>query len=546
MPPILPTPTRPFTMHIPAEILEKIFSHLVLPGFYEGGVYRPHPEGAISRGTLTALARSDKRFNKVATDCLYGQTVVLNSPRTFFLFLRTIVGDDELAEVVRVLWIPSCPWRKSRGGDAISIAKSESIIAAITSDQQAHRYLVRCFGDPAEAANFTPRNRQAQFGQSACCLLFCLTSNVETLSMALAWDSRAYLDGQQGICAFFNACDSQQEEPFLLLPSLRSLSLFAQGDEDNCTYSLCCLAAKWYAAFLGSGTIKHLELDEPDMGCNGFRREKLGAVESLRCTSSLWLLGDSLLAVYQAARPPLRILDVTCSVYGFFMGPRRTLLGESLERFGRTLEKLRLRIQDCERCLVFDTGLVPRLARFEHVRELVISVALLFSSSQAMESTDICTVLPTSLEKVRFDEIYYKHCGFWGCEQEPSPNHGDDDTVRNRHGYRPRQVIMNERARVLAIYRLLLKRDFLRLLSDSRDSLPRLHTVEVAMIKDESSWSFGEEVEEWLKLLPAGGSCLGTTAITTALGAGRYNPDRGRMVEVETVCYTTMQASKSN
>ena len=449
--------------HLPTEILLKVFSHLAVPpgSYSEDGKYRHDNERAISRRTLLTLTRSgNRRLYQAASRYLY-HTVVLDSLDSFFLFLRTIVRADDLAKRVRVLWVATLLFRESLGD--LPAAESESIIAGITSDLPAYAYLPRCFGDLSGPDNFRwgggPMvGGRGWFGQSACCLLLCLVTKVETLFLTYS-ETKRWAYTYRSLAIFL---ERSYRDGLPLLPSLRSLSLSALRNPNWMDSILSMFPPPSdFTVLLGSGKVEHLELYNLDLQDGDFEPEQWAAVESLRCWSVGPELSWALQRMHQHARPSLKKLDIALAhsqeYTGLFLADRH--LDRSIALFADTLESLRITITPGTTPPLLRRGLMDCLVALSHLRELDVSATLLFPDESAMELADIRTLLPASLEKVRFDETELESWDVWRIQWGKPWG-----------------------------FQRALKEIFLALVWTSGERLPRLRTVEVAMCVEKGRW----------------------------------------------------------
>ncbi|KAK5659230.1 hypothetical protein OQA88_1322 [Cercophora sp. LCS_1] len=219
---------------------------------------------------------------------------------------------------------------------------------------------------------------------------------------------------------------------------------------------------------LGQSLYRSLRTDT-----QGFKPEHWGAVQSL----SLWYIDEIcpwLEGLYKDARPMLRNLEIAMSLNVYDEeAPVERNLNNSLSLFADTLESLKITLlsstSHLER-LGLGCGL-SCLTRLTHLRKLDISVSLIFPSLNAMEKANICDSLPTSLETIRIDETGY--CGTWYF------TYTADEEEENQHQH------------LYWKFLAVLKRDFLVLMNESGERLPKLRAVEV--IISEGNLTFREE-----------------------------------------------------
>ncbi|KAK4445156.1 hypothetical protein QBC34DRAFT_384563 [Podospora aff. communis PSN243] len=436
--------------HLPDEILVNIFSSFspTPRNYLEDGVYKPDYTEAEARHTLVALTKCTRKLRPAATACLY-RTVVLHDLGTFFLFLRTVIRADDLAKRVRVLWIPTFFFHDMLGD--FSEAESESIVANIASHLEAYTHMACCFGDLSN-----PR----MFGESSCCLLLCLATNVETFFLSYS----GTLEGDYAYRVLAPFFEKSYLDGFPLLPSPRSLSVSAQDPEEP---GGLALLPRQFTPLLGSGKISHLELFEPVFNDDTVKPEHWGAVESLRCWYILSALSPSLQKMHRLARAPLRKLDVIFAIeealreeYDF---------NDSVALFADTLESLSLSLYPTMTHPIVAIGLTC-LAQLSNLKELDISATFLFQSFDAMESADICSMLPASLQKMRFDETHSTREDCW------NGSFLDDLTCRDRDG-----------DWAYVDYVKALKKHVRALVRKSAERLPELRTVQLTVPRDDNS-----------------------------------------------------------
>jgi hypothetical protein len=452
-------------LSLSSELLHAIASHLIPSMEDDTGSFDPDPDIHRCRLAILSLAQAGNRtLHAIAIPNLY-HTICIYDLRCLFDFLHTLTYRPHLADFVRVLNLATS--LDDRLDDYTDV-KSKALYAGVTPDMKAFPFVRLCFGDDEDEICW---DNTVDFAELSFGLVLCLTTTLQSLHLHLPNWNAGDCDSLAGVFA-----SAYSESPGSFLPHLSRLALTADPRAAD-----PLLPEKTPHCFMGpEGNIKHLEL----FGANLMQEdavtdnlENWRGIETIH-GSYAYSTGRWWYELCSKARPKLKSVDISISPYFGEGSVGGDGYNEAFALCTESLESIKLN---------FDYGgdysshlgrrqQLDCLAEMQRLKYLDVSVTLLFVSPVAMETINICDVLPASLEEVCLrDDV-----------AEPWP-----DMLYIREGMESQtskwtaELLETEHVR-------LVERSLLQLALESEPKLPRLRRVRVVVNKSHMTFDKGQ------------------------------------------------------
>ncbi|KAK4447113.1 hypothetical protein QBC34DRAFT_410456 [Podospora aff. communis PSN243] len=443
-----------------SELLYAIASNLVPSMEDDTGSFDPDPDIRRCRLALLSLAKAGNHTLRDITIPHLYHTICIHDLRCLFDFLHTLVYHPHLADFVRILNLATS--LDDRLDDETD-AKSEALYRGITPDMKAFPSVQLCFGEDETEICW---DNVVDFAEISFGLILCLTTKLQSLHLHLPNWNAGDCDSLAGV---FESAYAEAPDGFL--PRLSRLALTADPRADD-----PLLPEKTPHCFMGpQGNIKYLEL----FGANlmedeavADKPEKWRGLETIH-VSYAHTTGNWWYKLCSKAWPELKSVDISISPYFGEGAIDGAGYNEAFALCTESLECLKL---DFDYGGDYSSHLGPRkrldcLSKMKKLNRLEVSVTALFTARMAIETVNICDVLPASLEEVCLrDDV----ADPWSDMVDREPMEGETTEWTA-------ELLEKEHSK-------LVERSLLQLVLENEAKLPRLRQVRV--IVNQKPWKF--------------------------------------------------------